>query len=200
MVLLAAANGANAQERQFFSKEGKQADANREAAVLGCSGPISSVSDVGYEGVLTTTAVFGSSPGGGAGGQFDKTPVLSTKVELTEGTCLDAHLSAIIGSSQTYGQSRLTLFQVTLTPSGGGPPQHMFGHYETPYGIPSPAVAAEAERDVDMFAANFFQVAGKGPHQLPPDVYIVDVWWAGAPPTGSGGAIGAASVLKLYMR
>jgi hypothetical protein len=60
------------------------------------------VIDVGYEGVKTTTAVYGTNPGGGEGGQFDKTPVLSTKVELGENACLNAHLSAIVGSKQTY--------------------------------------------------------------------------------------------------
>lgn len=49
------------------------------------------------------------------------------------------------------------MFQVTLTPAGGGAPQHMYGHYETPYGTYGPAVAVEAERDVDTFGSNFFQ-------------------------------------------
>ena len=73
----------------------------------------------------------------------------------------------------------------------------MFGHYETPYGIYGPAVAIEAERDVDTFGSNFFQTVGTGPHDVPPGVYYVDVWWAGGPAT-PGGAIGAAFVLKLY--
>jgi hypothetical protein len=66
----------------------------------------------------------------------------------------------------------------------------------------SPAVAIEAERDVDMLSANFFQKVGGGPHEVPPGTYQVDVWWAGAPP-GSAvptGAIGMAFVLKLYLR
>jgi len=168
--------------------------------MLDCSGPIARVIDVGYEGVKTTTAVFGTSPGGGEGGQFDKTPVLSTKVDLAEGVCLDAHVSAIVGSKQTYGfVSPMTVFQVTLTRPGGGP-IHMVGHYETPWGIPSPAVALEAERDVDMYASNFFQRVGSGQHEVPPGTYQVDVWWAGGPPTPPGGAIGAAFVLKLYLR
>jgi hypothetical protein len=96
--------------------------------------------------------------------------------------------------------SNLTLFQVTLSRMPNGPPRHVVGHYETPYGIPSPAVALEAERDVDMFAANFFQRVGSGPHEGPPGTYRVDVWWAGAPPGAPGGAIGAAFVLKLYMK
>ena len=63
----------------------------------------------------------------------------------------------------------------------------------------SPAVALEAERDVDEFAANFFQRIGndKANGDVPPGVYRVDVWWAGGP-VGGGGAIGAAFVLKLY--
>jgi len=95
-----------------------------------------------------------------------------------------------------------TLFQVTLTflPATNPPlagPRHMVGHFETPYGRPSPAVALEAERDVDMYASNFFQKVGTGPHEVKPGTYRVDVWWAGA---GPGGAIGAAFVLKLYLR
>jgi hypothetical protein len=168
--------------------------------VLGCTGPISRVIDVAYEGVKTTLVVFGNGAGGGEGGQFDKTPVLSTKVELVEGMCLDAHFSALVGSGQTYSGSSLALFQVTLTGPAG--PRHMVGHYETPYGIASPAVALEAERDVDMIGANFFQRVGRGPHEIAPGSYRVDVWWAGAPPppVGPGGAIGAAFVLKLYTR
>jgi hypothetical protein len=120
-------------------------------------------------------------------------------VTLAKGACLDAHFSAIVGGKPVYGHSALTLFQVTLTRANFGP-RHMFGHYETPYGIPSPAVALQAENDVDMFAANFFQRAGTAPHDVPPGTYQVDVWWAGAPPGAPGGAIGAAFVLKLYVR
>jgi hypothetical protein len=59
----------------------------------------------------------------------------------------------------------------------------------------------EAEHDVDMFAANFFQRVGTGPHEVPPGNYNVDVFWAGAPPgVTPSGAIGAAFVLKLYLR
>jgi len=78
----------------------------------------------------------------------------------------------------------------------------MVGHFETPYGIPSPAVALEAERDVDMLSANFFQRVGTAPHDVPPGVYNVDVFWAGGPPGAppQHGAIGAAFVLKLYLR
>lgn len=173
-------------------------------AFLACTGPISRVIDVAFEGVKVTAAHFGSNPGGGEGRQFDPIPVLSTKVTLAAGMCLDAHLSAIVGSKQTYGRSALTLFQVSLTrttPPALGP-RHMVGHFETPYGIQSPAVALEAERDVDMLSANFFQRVGTGPHEVPPGTYTVDVFWAGAPPSAAPphGAIGAAFVLKLYLR
>ena len=163
----------------------------------GCRGAVTLVQDVGFEGIQTTAANFGAPAGGGESGRFDKTPVLSTKVDLREG-CLNAHFSAIVGSAQTYGGvSPLTMFQVTLTPSWGGPPQHMYGHFETPYGIYGPAVAVEAENDVDTFGANFFQRIGDQPGDVKPGIYYVDVWWAGGP-VGLGGAIGAAFVLKLY--
>jgi hypothetical protein len=195
----------HAQERGMFSKElaaqSKQAGAaaakHPQAKPAECRGPIALVTDVGFEGLKTTSANYGAPAGGGEGGRFDKTPVLSTRVELREG-CLNAHLSALVGSKQTYGVAAITMFQVTLTPAGTGP-QHMYGHYETPYGFPSPAVAIEAERDVDEFAANFFQRIGKdkASGDIPPGIYRVDVWWAGGP-VGGGGAIGAAFVLKLY--
>ncbi len=204
-VLLSLASRVNAQERPAFSREAqeqarKAAPQPPESAQLSCTGPITRVIDVGYEGLKITSAVYGASPGGGEGGQFDKTPVLSTRVTLAQGTCLNAHLSAIVGSKQTYQfVSSLTFFQVTLTrvtpPSG---PRHMVGHFENPYGGSSPAVALEAERDVDMYASNFFQRVGTGRHEVPPGTYRVDVWWAGGP--DPGGAIGAAFVLKLYLR
>jgi hypothetical protein len=165
----------------------------------GCRGAVSLVTDVGAEGVRTTAWNFGAIGGGGESGRFDPTPVLQTKVELKEG-CLNAHFSAIVGSGPYYGVSPITFFQVTLSPSlpwGVGPPQHMYGHYETPYGIYGPAVVIEAEGDVDTFGSNFFQRVGTGPGEVPPGVYVVDVWWAGGP-AGAGGAIGAAFVLKLY--
>ena len=214
-------DGAQAQERPAFSKEAVEA-AKRAAAqqaakpgapapapvpaplVLGCRGPVSHVLDTAFEGVKFTSAVYGTSPGGGEGRQFDPTPVLSTRVTLAAGDCLDAHVSAIVGSRQTYGVSNLAVFQVTLTrippPGPAGTPRHMVGHYDTPWGVlpPSPAVALEAERDVDMYASNFFQRVGTGPHEVPPGLYRVDVWWAGGP--NPGGAIGAAFVLKLYLR
>ena len=208
VILLAAAAGANAQERRFFQdapKPGATKDRGNteapEAPILGCSGAITRVLDVAYEGTKATSAVFGSNPGGGEGGQFDKTPVLTTKVELGGEACLDAHLSVIVGNGRIYGRSPMALFQVTLTPANGGP-RHMVGHYETPFGRPSPAVAIESERDVDMLAANFFQRVGDQKHDVPPGSYRVDVWWAGAPPGSAipGGAFGAAFVLKLYLR
>ena len=84
-----------------------------------CRGPISMVTDVGFEGVKTTGFNFSNNTGGGESGRFDKRPVLSTKVRLEEGTCLNAHFSAIVGSRQTYGVASITMFQVTLTPAGG---------------------------------------------------------------------------------
>jgi hypothetical protein len=165
-----------------------------------CRGAVSMVNDVGFEGLLTTAWNFGAAGGGGESGRFDPKPILQARVELREG-CLNAHLSAIVGSAQMYGTSPITMFQVTLSqslPTGGfGPPQHMYGHYETPYGIYGPAVMIEAEGDVDTFGSNFFQSVGYGKHDVPPGVYLVDVWWAGGP-AGAGGAIGAAFVLKLY--
>jgi tetrahydromethanopterin S-methyltransferase subunit D len=212
-VLLSTGNRINAQERQTFPKEEVerakkegQVEAKTAApappmpALLGCRGPITQVIDVAFEGVKFTSANYFTPNGGGQGGGFDKTPVLSTKVTLAQGVCLDAHLSAIVGSKQTYGVAPLTLFQVTLTrmsPTIIGP-VHMVGHFEHPYGSNlGPAVALEAERDVDMYASNFFQRVGTGPHEVPPGAYRVDVWWAG---NGPGGAIGAAFVLKLYLR
>ena len=161
-----------------------------------CRGPISMVTDVGFEGVKTTQFNFSNNTGGGESGRFDKRPVLSTKVRLEAGTCLNAHFSAIVGSRQTYGVASITMFQVTLTPAGGVP-QHLYGHYETPYGIHGPAVAIEAERDVDTFGSNFFQKVGWEHGDVPPGDYEVNVWWSGGP-VGGGGAIGAAFVLKLY--
>jgi hypothetical protein len=165
-----------------------------------CRGAVSLVTDVGAEGLRTTAWNFANVGGGGESGRFDKVPVLQTKVELKEG-CLNAHFSAIVGSGPYYGVSPITFFQVTLSqalPGGGfGPPQHMYGHYETPYGIYGPAVMTEAEADVDTFGSNFFQRIGTGPGEVPPGVYLVDVWWAGGL-AGGGGAIGAAFVLKLY--
>jgi hypothetical protein len=192
----------SAQDRRVFSGE-KEDDAKKARtamaagaqAQLGCRGRITQVQDLADENTRFTPANFFTMPGGGEGGGFDKTPLLTTRVSLKSG-CLNAHLDAIVGS-KLYGVAGLTMFQVTLTPLGivGGPPRHMVGHFHTPFGMNSPAVATEAERDVDMFAANFFQKVGKGPHEVPPGVYRVDVWWSGA---GPGGAIAFTAVLKLY--
>ncbi|MDH3402917.1 MAG: hypothetical protein OES32_09975 [Acidobacteriota bacterium] len=200
IALACGANGPKPPERGFFVEDQETQSRAPANMVLTCKGEVGLVLDAANEGVRTTTDVFGTGPGGGEGGEFDPAPVLSIpEVFLDEGECLDAHLSVIVGSAQTYGVAPLALFQVTLTPVGGGP-RHMVGHYETPYGIPSPAVALEAETDVDMLAANFFQRVGSEEHDVPPGVYRVDVWWAGAPPGVPGGAIGAAFVLKLYLR
>lgn len=187
-------------ERPLFS--GEKSDVAKQArqamgpsqTQLGCRGPITQVLDLADENTRFTPANFFTMPGGGQGGGFDKTPLLSTKVTLKSG-CLNAHLSAIVGS-RLYGVAGLTMIQVTLTPASGiGGPRHMVGHFEHPFGSNSPAVATEAERDVDMFAANFFQKVGSGPHEVPPGLYRVDVWWSGA---GAGGAIAFTAVLKLY--
>ncbi len=210
LIVLLGAAGANAQklEDQFYSLsqtptlDAPSSDVPHPGGVAStCRGPLKLVSDVGFEGLKTTAWNFAAVGGGGEGGRFDPVPVLTTTVTLVQGTCLNAHLSAIVGSRQTYGPafSALALFQVTLTPAGAaGPIQHMYGHYETPYGVYAPAVAIEAERDVDTFGSNFFTRVGGGlPGDVPPGVYRVDVWWAGGP-IGGGGALGAAFILKLY--
>jgi hypothetical protein len=202
--LLGTARGASAQELEplFYAKP-RETQAPRPKVphpngVSTCRGPVNQVLDVAFEGVKTTAYNWSVVGGGGEGARYDPVPVLSAKVTLTQG-CLNAHFSAIVGSQQTYGPgiASLALFQVTLTPAAGGPPQHMVGHYETPYGVYAPAVAVEAERDVDTFGSNFFSRIGTLPGDVPPGTYQVDVWWAGGP-IGGGGAIGAAFVLKLY--
>lgn len=201
-VFLVGAPAVRAQEEspqgRIFSGE-KPDEAKRQRQIMAaareqqsCRGPIKMVQDTADENTRFTPANFFTMPGGGEGGGFDKTPLLSTRVSLKSG-CLNAHLSAIVGS-RLYGVAGLTMFQVTLTPAGGGP-RHMVGHFEHPFGSNSPATATEAERDVDMYSANFFQAVGRGPHQVPPGVYRVDVWWSGA---GAGGAIAFSAVLKLY--
>ena len=212
IVLFSTADGVDAQRvtRGFLSKENRETSSRAAHGIphnpnmlYRCSGEVFRVEDIAFEGVKTTSFNWINTGGGGESGRFDKTPVLSTKIELEEGTCLNAHLSAIVGSRETYGPtiSRLTMFQVTLTPTSGGPPQHMVGHFDFPYGRFGPAVALSAEYDVDMYASNFFQRIGRDKEQgdLPPGVYQVDVWWAGGP-IGGGGAIGADFVLKLYLR
>lgn len=181
------------QTSSFFVDRGDQFRA--PPAPPTCKGRVSQVGDVAFEGVRTTSWTFANPGGGGVGGRFDKTPLLSYPVSLQSG-CLNAHLSAMVGSSQSYGGSKITLFQVTLTPAAGGPIA-MHGHYPTPYGLASPAVALSAEYDVDMLGSNFYMPVGQGEGYVPPGNYRVDVWWTGGPfaPVGS---IGAAFVLKLY--
>lgn len=208
LILIGSSPLANAQSRRGFLSRDKQnhpfgmAGAPHDAKmVYRCQGEVSRVEDVAFEGLKTTNANWGASPGGGDGGRYDKTPLLTTKIMLEERQCLNAHLSAIVGSRDTYGPtiSKMTLFQVTLTPSTGGAPQHMIGHYDFPYGQYGPAVALSAEYDVDMLSANFFQRVGKEPGDIPPGPYEVNVWWAGGP-VGGGGAIAADFVLKLYFK
>src|SRR5882757_4413918 len=150
IILLGAAHTVVAQDRETFSKDdiekakaeykNNAQKSGPEAAampgtrgVFGCIGPITRVIDIGYEGVKVTSANYFANPGGGEGGGFDKTPILSTTVQLGKETCLDAHFSAMVGSKQSYGVAPITMFQVTLTPVGGGPTIHMFGHFERPY-------------------------------------------------------------------
>lgn len=203
------------QGRQFISKEDidrAKAEASRtaknpnqtraaapEPRIFECSGPVRQVLDVADEGLRFTSANYFALPGGGEGGGFDRTPVLSTKVRLEEGACLNAHFSSIVGGARTYGVAPLALFQVTLTPAViGGAPRHMVGHYENPYGgTNGPAIAVEAENDVDMIAGNFFQRVGDNRHDIPPGDYYVDVWWSG---NGPDGALAMDFVLKLYFR
>ncbi len=184
---------ASAQLGKTFLVPGVQAQPFA-AAALPCRGKVTQVADIANENVLTTAWNYANVGGGGVGGRFDKTPVLSTKVSLQAG-CLNAHFDAMVGST-IYGVSNMTLFQVTLTGASGAPVA-MIGHYPTPYGVPAPAVASSAEYDVDMLAANFYMPIGTGSGMVPPGSYRVDVWWAGGP-TAAGGAIGAAFVLKLY--
>lgn len=202
VVLLGMANAVNAQQITGpFFKNDSSTSAPHPGQAQKCTGPVSTVVDIGTEGLRTTAFNWINNTGGGESGRFDPVPLLTTNVNLAAGTCLNAHLSGLVGSRQTYGPgiSSITMFQVTLTPTNGGAPQHMYGHYENPYGIYGPAVAQEAEKDVDMHASNFFQVVGTGAGQVPPGPYRVDVWWSGGPATG-GGAIGADFILKLYLR
>lgn len=202
LVLLGGAGGAGAQsQNRFLVPPTEGAKAPHPAGVQRCVGPLRLVTDVGFEGVKVSGVNLPVAGGGGecpgfAG--FDPVPLLTTTVTLTSNSpCLNAHLSALVGSAVTYGVSNITMFQVTLT-SAAGVVQHMYGHYETPYGLYCPAVAIEAEGDVDEFSANFFQRVGTGPGTIPPGVYTVNVWWAGGPLGPGVGAIGAAFVLKLY--
>jgi hypothetical protein len=199
IVLLSTAGAVNAQNVPFLTEDPAKT-VPHPAQPQRCAGAITSVVDIGFEGVRTTGFNWINVTGGGESGRFDPTPLLTTSVNLSAGVCLNAHLSAMVGSRQTYGPgvASITMFQVTLTPQGGLP-QHLYGHFETPYGIYGPAVASEAEKDVDMLASNFFQRVGFGPGEVPPGVYRVDVWWSGGP-VGGGGAIGADFILKLYLK
>ena len=198
LILFSVTFGAAAQEGGFFArpKEGVKPPARffLHQGLQVCRGAVTLVQDLGDETWKTTAANFNVPAGGGEGGRFDKTPLLTTRVSLKSG-CLNAHFSAIVGG-KIYGAAPTTVFQVTLTPVGGVP-RHMVGHYETPYGQHAPAIGIGAESDVDMVAANFFQRVGTAPGDVPPGTYVVSVWWAGAG-APSGGAAGAAFVLKLY--
>jgi hypothetical protein len=194
---LAIAGTANAQSATFYQEGANKLGKHMPLEVPGiesCTGKVRLVQTTINESLLTTTAVFGTSPGGGQGGQFDPTPILTIpNVRIAPGQCLTAHLSAMVGNGATYGVSTEAVFQVSLTPTGGGAPVAMEGHYATPYGYSSPAVATAAYSDVCMFAANFFQ-GDDG--DVPPGTYNINVWWAGAP--SSGGAIGTPFVLTVY--
>ncbi len=172
-----------------------------EEQVFRCEGAVSQVIDIGDESLRTTKAVFGTSPGGGIGGQFDPNPLLDFFVDIPPGACLDAHFSGLIGSGALYGGSPLALFEVTVQAASPVflPGTALIGHFLTPFGIPSPAVGLEAERDIDEIGANFFIRAGDGPREIKPGKNRVIVWWAGGP-APNGGAVGSAFVLKLYVR
>jgi hypothetical protein len=173
-------------------------EASMATLPLPCTGRVKWAEDTTFENVQTTGWSYGPGGGGGIGGYFDATPVLSKTVDLTDG-CLNAHLSTMVGSSLTYGRSRITLFEVTLTSLSTGAVVAMDGHYPTCYrGVP--CVALSAEYDVDMLGANFYKAVGKAPGQVPPGLYDIKVWWAGGPAFlgGGVGALGAAFVLKAY--
>lgn len=195
-------------KRNFFTipkqdtrhKPGKPGLRDNEQ-VYHCEGAVSQVIDIADESWRTTKAVYGSTPGGGVGGQFDPNPLLDVMVDIPPGACLDAHFSAIVGST-LYGASPLALFEVTVQPSSPvfAPGTPLIGHFATPYGIPSPAIGTQSEQDVDQVGANFFIHAGDGPREIMPGPSRVIVWWAGGPPGSTGGAAGSAFVLKLYVR
>ncbi len=170
--------------------------------VYRCEGPVTQVIDIGDESLRTTPAVFGSSPGGGIGGQFDPNPLLDVFVDIPDGACLDAHFSGLVGSGPLYGKSALAMFEVTVQAASPvfAPGTALIGHFPTPFGVPSPAVALEPERDVDEIGANFFIHAGGGPREIKPGKNRVIVWWAGGPGGPGAGAIGSAFVLKMYVR
>ena len=158
-----------------------------------CTGKVKMVNDVTYEGVKTTSWNFGNSPTG-----FDPTPVLTAYPITLRNGCFNAHLSAMVGSKQTYGYSQITLFQVRLTDPVSGASYIMDGHYPSCYAL-APCVALSAEYDVDMLAANFYKTVNGAQGSVPPGTYRADVLWTGGPAfLGGAGAIGAAFVLKMY--
>jgi hypothetical protein len=162
-----------------------------ESVPAPCIGKVRLVDDVTFEGVQVNSWNYPNGPTG-----FAPVPVLSKQVALTAG-CINAHLSAMVGSAQTYGMSKITLFQVRITPASTGTPVVMDGHYPTCYGI-GPCVALSSEYDVDMLGANFYKAVAPGT-TLPPGPALVEVLWTGGPAfLGSAGAIGAAFVLKIY--
>lgn len=126
---LGPADAANLAEQGFFAPLREKAPQSMKLKMpssYSCSGPISQVTDVADENWRSTSAVFGTTPGGGEGKQYDPKPLLTTKIKAGNGTCLNGHLSAIVGNGKIYGVSRLAMFQVTLTPANGSP-RHMVG-------------------------------------------------------------------------
>src|SRR5947208_8748747 len=113
VVVFSVAFGAGAQEGGFFARpkpDAKGQVAFSHKGVQGCRGAITLVQDLGDETWKTTAANFNVPAGGGEGGRFDKTPLLTTKVSLKSG-CLNAHFSAIVGG-KIYGSAPTTVFQV----------------------------------------------------------------------------------------
>src|SRR5262245_48478433 len=129
VLAIVAPGAAGAQTSQsFFVTSPNGLKVAHPAGGARCTGPVKLKVDTGFEGLKTTACNFFAACGGGEGGRFDPTPVLTTTVNLVANTCLNAHLSALVGSQQTYGPAfaPLTLFQVTLTPLPAGAPQHMY--------------------------------------------------------------------------
>jgi hypothetical protein len=82
--LIAFAVSAAAQEGGFFSRprEGVKDLEFRHRELQSCRGPINRVLDVAGESWKSTRANCNVPAGGGEGGRFDKTPVLSTKITV----------------------------------------------------------------------------------------------------------------------
>jgi hypothetical protein len=209
IILTGIVGSAIAQVPEIFSKaeiekamaEGRDNNAGKPmpqaaALPLQCFGVVSGVSSVAFEGLKSTPANISNPQGGGEGGRFDKNPLLSTTVRLEKGTCLVAHFSAMLFSGQAItGVAPMTYFQVSISKLENQlAPRHMVGHLS--FGVPF--VPFEADRSFEMYASNFFQRVGNGPHEVLPGSYRVDVWWAGA--GGPGGTLGAAFVLTLYQQ